>query len=347
MKFIEIVETVDGIESKLESLSEAKLGLLEAILTEGVETSFDVVNHLDYLVAYVNSYSDKAATTISETVDCGKVLNIVLESARKHTTDTSAFITEAQASTGEIDIQLLEEDTKTGSVTLLSVVTNTLTEMFGESAVETMPAEMVFDIVESTKSLDISDDSSKMDLVALVEEISTQLESSIKEGKIDLDTDDYTGETLAEFLNDYSDTEDLLSEMAQVTDEVLAESTNEDASRLLAKAKAATIMVEAQLQNCQSGDLKCMMDKAKNAKKWYSKHEMPGGGNIKDVKVDALGGKLGTHVKTAIKAFKDNHGKAPLKDYVQFILVPGIIKRMRMKNKKMGVKANMKKQGMK
>lgn len=346
MKFIEIVETVDGIESKLQSLSDAKLGLLESLMIEGSGIEFDVVNHLDYLVSFVDSYSDKAATTISETVDCGKVLNIVLDASRKYASDKTAFITEAQAQTGEIDIQLLEEDESTASVTLLSVVTNKLTEMFGESAVEEMPAEMVFDIVESTKSLDISDDSASLDLVSLVEEISTQLETSIKEGKIDLDTDDYTGETLAEFLNDYSDTEDLLSEMAQINDEVLAESNNADASRLLGKAKAATIMVEAKLQNCAAGDLKCMMDKAKNAKKWYAKHEMPGGGDIKAIKVDALDGKLGQHVRSAIKAFKQTHGKAPLAEYVQYVLVPGIIKRMRLKNKRMNAKAHMKKQGM-
>ncbi len=346
MKFIEIVETVDGIESKLETLSDAKLGLVEAMLVEGAETEFDVVNHLDYIVAFADSYSDESAETITETVDCGKVLNVVLDAARKHSKNTEAFIAEAVEATGEIDIQLLEEDEKTGSVTLLSVVTNKLTEMFGEEAVEAMPAEMVFDITEAAKNLDISDDSSKLDLVELVEEISTKLEESIKSGDIDLDTEDYEGETLAEFLNDYTDTEDLLNEMAQVTDEVLAESTNEDASRLLAKAKSSTILVEARLKNCAPGDLKCMMDKAKNAKKWYAKHEMPGGGNIKAIKVDALEGKLGKHVRAAVKAFKQAHGKAPLAEYVQFVLVPGIIKRMRMKNKKLKGKALMKKQGM-
>ena len=346
MKFIEIVETVDGIESKLDKLSDAKLGLVEAMLVEGTDTEFDVVSHLDYIVSFVDSYSDESAITIAETVDCGKVLNIVLDSARKHSKNTEAFIAEAVEATGEIDIQLLEEDEKTGSVTLLSVVTNKLTEMFGEEAVESMPAEMIFDITEAAKHLDISDDSSKLDLVELVEEISTKLEESIKSGSIDLDTEDYEGETLDEFLNDYTDTEDLLNEMAQVTDEVLAESTNEAASRLLGKAKSATILVEARLKNCAPGDLKCMMDKAKNAKKWYAKHEMPGGGNIKAIKVDALDGKLGKHVRAAVKAFKQTHGKAPLAEYVQFVLVPGIIKRMRMKNKKLKGKAFMKKQGM-
>lgn len=346
MNFIEIVETVEGIESKLESLSDAKLGLIESMIIEGADTSFDVVSHLDYLVEFVESYSDEQAETISETVDCGKILDIVLESARKHTSDAETFITEAKHTVGEIDIQLLEEDATTSSVTLLSVVTNKLTEMFGESTVEQMPSEMVFDIVEATKELDISDDSSELDLVSLVEEISSKLESAIKEGQIDFDTSEYECETLEEFLSDYSDTEDLLEEMSKITDEVLSESENEDAVRLLSKAKSSTVLVEAKMQNCASGDLKCMMDKAKKAKQWYAKNEMPGGGNIKDIKVDALDGKLGKHVKAAVKAFKETHGKPPLKEYVQFVLVPGIIKRMRMKNRKMNAKGKMKKQGM-
>jgi len=35
-----------------------------------------------------------------------------------------------------------------------------------------------------------------------------------------------------------------------------------------------------------------------------------------------------------------------MKDYVQFVLIPGIIKRMRMKNRAMGAKSQMKKAGM-
>lgn len=346
MKFVEIVEIVEDIESRLESLSEAKLGLLEAMFTEG-ETTFDVENHIDYLVEFVDSYSDENALIISESIDCGKVLNIVLDSVRNNTTDTKAFIAEAAEAVGNIDINLLEEDENTSSVTLLSVVTNTLTEMLGEDAVEKMPAEMVFDIAEAAKNLDVSDDSANMNLVSLVGEISSKLKTAITEGSIDLDTDDYDGETLSEFLDDYEDTADLLNEMSQVTDTILAESTNEDAARLLGKAKGATIMLEGKMQQCAPGDLKCMQSKAKKAKTYYRTHSMPGGTKPQDFNTDALSGKLGKHVKLAIKAFKSKHGKEPLKDYIQYVLVPGIIKRMRIKNKKLTAKMQTKKAGMK
>ena len=46
MKFMEIVETVESIETKLSALSEAKLALLETILEEGAETQFDVEYHI-------------------------------------------------------------------------------------------------------------------------------------------------------------------------------------------------------------------------------------------------------------------------------------------------------------
>lgn len=345
MKFVEIVETVEGIESKLGTLSEEKLGLLESILVEGADTAFDVVNHIDYLVEYVNSYTDENAQIIAETVDCGKVLGIILESARKHTTDTEAFLVEAVEKTEEIDIELLAEDDATASVTLLSVVTNTLTEMLGEEAVESMPAEMVFDIVESAKELDLADNAEEMDIVSLVEEISTKLEESIKDGSIDLDSDDYKGETLSEFLEDYTDTDDLLEEMTKVTDEILAESENEDAARLMGKAKDATIMLEAKKEKCAPGDMKCMINKAKKAKEWFLKNKHPSGIKPEEMKVGALTGRLGKHTREATKAFKKKHGKAMPKDYIQFVLVPGIIAGMRAKGKKRKASEKVLKQG--
>ena len=63
MKFVDIVELVDDIESRIEDLSEAKLGLLEAIIEEG-QTSFDVDSHIDYLVEFVNSYSASVFCTL-------------------------------------------------------------------------------------------------------------------------------------------------------------------------------------------------------------------------------------------------------------------------------------------
>lgn len=344
MKFVEIVELVDDIESRIEDLSEAKLGLLEAIFTEGV-TSFDVDSHIDYLVEFVESYSDEDAQIITETVDCGKVLDVILESVRNN---ASEFMVEATEGVGNIDIDLLEEDSDdTANVTLLSVVTNTLTEMFGEDVVEEMPAEMVFDIVESAKELDLSDTSAEMDVVSLVEEISSKLTEAITSGVIDLDTDDYEGETLSEFLNDYEDTEDLMEEMDKVNDEILSESEDEDGVRLMRKAKEATVMFEAKMEKCAPGDLKCMQNKAKKAKTYYRKHAMPGGTKPQDFNVDAMTGKLGKHIKAAVKQFKAKYGKPPLKDYIQYVLATGIIKRMRMKNKKMNAKSQMKKSGMK
>jgi len=347
MKFVEIVEIVEGIEKKFVSLSDAKLSLIEALLVEGVDTTFDVVNHIDYLVEFVNAYSDENASVIVETVDCGKVLNIILDSARQNTTDTAAFISEAKKSVGDIDIDLLTEDSdeESVSVTLLSIVTNKLTEMLGEKAVEELPAEMVFDIVEATKALDISDDTIDMDIMSMVEEISTKLEAAITEGVIDLDSDDYDGETLYEFLEDYEDTDDLLEEMEKVNAEILSESDNVDGVRLMEKAKSSTVLLEGQRENCAKGDLKCMQLKAKNAKTYYRKHTMPAGTKPQDINVDSLSGKLGKHVRAAIKSFKKTHGKEPLKDYIQFMLIPGIIKRMRYKNKKVSAKANMKRSG--
>lgn len=346
MKFVEIVETVESIENKLGTLSEAKLGLLETILTEGAETQFDIVHHIDYLVEFVEAQSDTQAEIIAETVNGGEVLDIILESARRNTDDTESFLAEAIEEVGNIDIKLVEEDTETASVTLLSIVTNTLTEMLGEEAVEALPAEMVFDIVEEAKNLDLSDDAADMDIVSLVEEISTKLEEAINEGEIDFDSEDYEGETLSEFLEDYSDTEDLLEEMAQVNDEILAEAEDQDGAELMRKAKEATTLVEAKMERCAAGDMKCKVEKAKKAKAYFAKHELPGGGKAKDFSMDAISGKLRKHVVAASKASQKATGKPLSKEYIQYVLVPGIIKRMRVKNMRLKAKDMKKKQGM-
>ena len=345
MKFVEIVEVVESIESKLENLSDEKLNLLDSMLSEGSETSFDVEHHIDYLVEFVESYSEEQATLIAETVDCGSVLDKILESARKHTNDTNSFLVEAKEKVEKIGMYQSPTDEKK-SITLLSIVTNKLTEMMGESAVEALPAEMVFDIANATKALNISDDAPNMEITSLVEEISNKLESAINRGKIDFDSDDYTGETLAEFLDDYSDTEDLLAEMMLVNDSVLSESSNKVAARILGKAKQATVLVEGKYENCPPGDVKCKAKKAKAAKEWFSKNELPGGGNVEDFAMSKLSGKLRKHVLAASKAAQTSTGKPLPKDYIQYVLVPGIIKRMRIKNKKMNAKAHMKKQGM-
>jgi hypothetical protein len=261
MNFVEIVETVEGIESKFDTLSEAQLKLTQSLLTEGADLEFDVTHHIDYLVEFVKAHSDENAVIIAEAADCGKVMKVVLDAVRKNTTDKENFIAEALENVGNIDVELVEGETTEGSVTLLSVVTNTLTEMLGEETVEDLPAEMVFDIVNEAKELDISDDADDMNLVELVEEISTKMEESIKEGVIDLDTADYEGETLAEFLDDYSDTTDLLEEMEAVTDEVLNESEDKEGARLMGKAKEATIMVEAKLESYVNS-----LERAKEAK---------------------------------------------------------------------------------
>lgn len=247
MNFIEIVETIDLVENKLSELSGTELNLVTSIIAEG-NTEFDVVHHLDFIVEYVTSQTEENAQLIVEAVDCGKVLDIILESARKHPTDTKKFLESTIASVNNIDLEVeaIEESTEeTQSVTLLSVVTNTLTDMLGEATVEALPAEMVFDIVESAKDLEMGEEASALELTDLIEVISTNLKEALEDGSIDFDSDDYEGETLSEFLNDYTDLEDLLSEMAQVTEEVLAESTDENAKRLLLKAKNSTTMVEA------------------------------------------------------------------------------------------------------
>jgi len=335
MNFVEIVELVDNIETKLSHLSESKLDLMAEILEEGT-TDFDVAHHIDMLVEFVNAQTDENARIIAESVSGAEVLDIILEAVRKNSNIKHA-IKEAQ---DNIEIKLLEQDeTNTASVTLLSVVTNTLTEMLGEDAVESLPAEMIFDIAIEAKELELSDDAADMDLVELVEEISTKLKTAINVGDIDLDSDDYEGETLEEFLDDYEDIEDLLEEMAQVTEEILSESEDEVGVNLMRKAKEATTLIEAKMKRCPSGDRKCQMEKAKKAKKYYEKHEMPGGGNIKDIKLNDLHGNLRKHVKKAVKAARASSGGKQLSpDYIQYVLVPGIIKRMRIKNKKMKAK---------
>ncbi len=345
MKFVEIVETVESIEAKLSNLSESKLVLLETILNEGVDLTFDVVHHMDYLVEFVEAQSDVNAEVLVETTNGGEILTVILDAARKNPNDLKLFISEAVEAVGNIDIQLLE-DNATASVTLLSVVTNVLTEMLGEQTVENMPAEMVFDIVEATKNLDLSDDTKTMNLVSLIEEISTKLVDAINESEIDFDSDNYVGESLFEFLADYNDTDDLLMEMSEVNDVILSESTDKDGARLMRKAKAATTLVEAKMEACGKGDMKCKQAKAKKAKEYFATHEMPGGGNIKDFTMNKISGKLAKHVKAAAKASKQATGKPLSKEYIQYVLVPGIIKRMRIKNKKMKAKSMMKKQGM-
>jgi hypothetical protein len=319
MKFDEVVELVEAVEEKLGWLTEGQLDLFEALIVEGVGTKFDFMYHLDYLTDFVSAYSDENAKTISESVDCGEVLNVVLDASRTHATNNSRFISEALRQVGEIDIEL-DDDEETEHVTLLSVVTSALTEMLGEEAVEDMPAEMVFDIVNEVKQLDISDDADELDLVELVNHISEALKEAIHDGDIDFDTDDYEGETLAEFLDDYVDTDDLLEEMTKVTGRILAESEDRDAARLMKKAKEASMLVEGKLGRCANGDLACMKKKAKAAKIWFSDFENAdawharhkGHAGAADISTkQKLTGKLRTAVKEAKIAFKSRYGKDP------------------------------------
>ncbi len=266
MNFIEIVETIDLVENKLSDLSGAELNLVTAIIAEG-NTEFDVVHHLDFIVEYATSQSDENATLIVETVDCSKVLDIILESARKHPTDSAKYLETTIASVNEIDLgveEVIEESEETTSVTLLSVVTNTLTDILGESTVEGLPAEMVFDIVEATKDLEMGEDADSLELTDLIETISTNLKEALEDGSIDFDSDDYEGEALSEFLNDYTDLEDLLEEMAQVNEEVLAESTDKAAVTLLLKAKEATTLVEGKIE--ATTNFEAMRESAKKQK---------------------------------------------------------------------------------
>jgi hypothetical protein len=266
MNFIEIVETIDLVENKLTNLTPAKLKLVTAILSEGA-TEFDVVHHLDFIIEYVASQTEDNAQLIAEAIDCSMVLDIILESARKYPTNTEKFLESTISNVNDIDVNVeaSEELTESQSVTLLSVVTNTLTDILGEATVEALPAEMVFDIVESTKDLEMGEEADKLELTELIEVISENLKEALADATIDYDSDDYEGETLSEFLNDYTDLEDLLEEMEQVTEEVLAESTDEAAKKLLLKAKEATAMLSGTITT--EVDVEAIRESAKNEKK--------------------------------------------------------------------------------
>lgn len=265
MNFIEIVETIDLVESKLTNLTASKLQLVTAILAEG-DTEFDVVHHLDFIIEYANSQTEENASLIAEAIDCGTILDIILESARKFPTNTEKFLESTIYKVNDIDLDVdSEELVETQTVTLLSVVTNTLTDILGEATVEALPAEMIFDIVESTKELEMGDDADKLELTELIETISGNLKEALSDTTIDFDSDDYEGETLSEFLNDYFDLDDLLEEMDQVSEEVLAESTDVAAKTLLLKAKEATTIVTGVITN--TIDVEAIRESAKAEKK--------------------------------------------------------------------------------
>jgi len=265
MNFIEIVETIDLVENKLTNLTPAKLKLVTAILSEGV-AEYDVVHHLDFIIEYATSQTEDNAQLIAEAIDCSTVLDIILESARKYPTNTEKFLEATISNVNDIDLDVdSEELSEAQSVTLLSVVTNTLTDILGEATVEALPAEMVFDIVESAKDLEMGEDADTLELTELIETISDNLKEALADATIDFDSDDYEGETLSEFLNDYSDLEDLLEEMDQVNEEVLAESTDEAAKTLLLKAKEATTMVTGTVS--YEVDVEAIRESAKDEKK--------------------------------------------------------------------------------
>jgi len=266
MNFIEIVEAIDLVENKLSDLTEGKLKLVTAILSEGV-AEFDVVHHLDFIIEYANSQTEENATLIAEAIDCATVLDIILESARNYPTNSEKFLEATISKVNNIDLSVEANDAlvETQSVTLLSVVTNALTDILGEATVEALPAEMVFDIVESAKELEMGEDADKLELTELIEVISENLKEALADASIDFDSDDYEGETLSEFLEDYSDLEDLLEEMDQVNEEVLAESTDEAAKTLLLKAKEATTMVTG--ITTTNVDVETIREAAKDEKK--------------------------------------------------------------------------------
>lgn len=330
MKFEEIVDLVEAIEEKFADLSDSQLGLVEAMLEEGMDLEFDLVHHLDYLFEFVSSYDSKNALVITENVDCGELLGVVLDSARKNSRDMQKFVAEALNEAGELEV-LTESDST--AVTMLSIVTSVLTEMLGEETVEQLPAEMVFDIVEEAKLLDIDDSVENMSLSEMVVEISDVLREAINSGEIDMETEDYTGETLAEFLDDYEDTDDLLEEMSKVTKDLLSESSDKEGVRLLIKAKSATSLLESSCEGTIRQRLSCINRKAAASKKWFNKTKNAtiwgsrhGGKGIETIKLD---GKLKKAVNASKAAFKKRYHQNPSEDVIRFLWIPGIVKRMR------------------
>jgi len=327
MNFVELVEMTEQLETTLNVLNEKQIGFFKKILEEGNEIEFDILHSVDLLVEYVQSYQDDEIDIIVEAVDGLDILTILLEELQKNASDKELVLKESKQRIDDIELDLeIEEESET--FTLLSIVTNVLTEMVGEETVENMPAEMVFDIINETKNLDIDIVIDDMSMIEVVENVSTQIKTSLQEGLIDFDSSDYDCESLKEFLSDYSDMDDLLEEMKQVNEEVLSESMDLDAARLLLKSKQAMSLIETKKTRCNSGDKSCMIKKIKAAKNYFSKNKTRSGHDIaKDFKPGKLTGKLKKHISAAAAAAKKRKFSYP-PGYFQFIMVPALLNKM-------------------
>ena len=339
----QLVEIKEAIENYIENLSDEQLNLFEEII-DNLDDDVNIQKYVEHVAKIVESFSDEEVNVILENIDdMGIVAEKIIESIAKNLNDEETIISEAKEKILNIDVddaelfESEEEDEESVKIPLLPILINVLSEMLGEENVEKLPLNLVLDLYEEAKDLDIDIDED-YSLAEKIEAIREAIEEAIENEEIDLDTDDYDGETVGEFLEQFEDIDDMVESILH--DNVILESEEDEYKELL-KESIKMVLTE---KRCH--DVKCYRAKAKAAKKYFMKHEMHGGVDIESIDPKQLKGRLGKYVRLAINNAKKRGVKYP-PEYIKYVLIPGIIKRMRFKNRHLNVKAKKLKPGMK
>jgi hypothetical protein len=346
-KLEQLVEFKEFVEELLQNMNEDKLTLVENII-ENLDDDVDASQYIEYVSKIVENLSDDEAEVILENVDDMSVIaDKIVESVAKNINNEEAIINEAREMIMDIDVNddLLNEneeeeieETEELELPILPVLISVLSEMLGEEVVEELPLNMVLDIYEELKDveIDIDEDATILEKISAIKEA---LEEAIENKEIDLDTDDYDGETVGEFLEQFENIDEMVESI--LNDDVILES-EEDYYKDVLKESVSNVLTEKRVR-CH--DVKCYKEKAMKAKKYFMKHEMHGGVDIESIDPKKLKGRLAKYVKLAINNAKKRGVKYP-PEYIKYVLIPGIIKRMRFKNRHMNNKAKKLKPGM-
>lgn len=325
MNLTDLVLKTEELERVLEGLTEDQLDVFESCIVEGAETDF-TINSVPALATVLSNLDDDTCSIIKESVFGDQIVESFNKTlARTGSVDHKDFVTEALADLSNIDVATVDVSTvlkegKEDVVQLMSLVAEALVATIGEEEALNVPAEALADLTIAVGEAGIEEDG----LSDIVE--------GIKSGKFDIDFDNYKdGTNLIEFLSDVE--ADMLVEGNIV---------NENAE-LAEKFNAATrYLVEGTKTQCHgtTAEVKaCKIKKAAAAKHYYNTNGYAHNKALDSEDIHSA--RLRKYVlkaKLAAKKMGTHPSGEDGDDYVKFVLIPALIKKMRAKGRHEGMK---------
>jgi len=231
MDMIKTSEFINNYTDKLEELSESQLNILKQIMLESIDIDYNVEDRFDYILEFVSNISDEEAK-LFDFVNGETVMESILDEI-KRTNDVKTVAKKAKEKI--LDIKITEEVKET-EVPLLSIVSEAMTDLLGIKGFEEIPVGMFFDIINECKNAEIKTNT--------IEDVVSSIKEYIKENLLDLNKDDYLGETVKEFLNDYKNLDDLLNELNSVNETILENIEDEIHREIFEKGSKCTDLIK-------------------------------------------------------------------------------------------------------